>query len=129
MARIDKFQLNTHFTALKQLPDQYSATISFGGTYGYSLGRVLASTTIRVPAGAYVENALMSASIEGGTQYLTHEFMHNINNLAYLVFSLYQINSSTYELKVALTNTGSNVTIPNSTLTTLLRLAVAPFDI
>lgn len=129
MAKISNFQLNTHFTALKQLPNQYTATVSFGGTYGYSIGQTLASANIGVPAGAYVETALMRSSIDSNTNYLTHEFMYNLANYAYLVFSLYQTSSSNYELKATLTNTGGSVTIPNSTLTAVLRLALAPFDV
>lgn len=129
MAQISKYQLNTHFTALKQLPNQYSATISFGGTYGYVIGQTLASTNINVPAGSYVETALMRSSIDSNTNYLTHEFMHNLSNYAFLVFSLYQTASNNYHLKVALTNTSGNVTIPPSTLTAILRLAIAPFSV
>lgn len=130
MTKISKYQLNTHFTALKQLPNQYTATISFGGTYGFVLGQVLASTSISVPAGAYVEMALLRPSIDGNTNYLAHEVTYNINNYAYLVFSLYQTSSSTYQLRAVLTNSDyTTVTIPNSTLTAILRLAQAPFNI
>lgn len=128
MAIISNFQLNTHFTALKQLPNVYSATVNFGGTYGYSIARTLASQTITVPAGSYVEIALMRSSIDGNTNWLTHEFVHNLSNYGYLVFSLNQTSSSTYQLKVALTNTSGTVTIPQSTLTAILRLAVSPFS-
>lgn len=128
MAQISKYQLNTHYTALKQLPDQYSITLNFGGTYGYSLGRVLASGNIYTPAGSYVETALMNFSREN-VNYLTHSFIYNLNNYAYLVFSLNQISSTTYQAKVVLTNTASStVTISNSTLRVLLRLAIAPFS-
>lgn len=127
MAIIEKYQLNTHFTALKQLPDAYSATISFGGSYGYSIARVLAITTITVPAGSYVEISLMRSSIDGSTNWLTHEFVYNLNSYAYIVFSLNQTSASTYELKVALTNTSETVIIPQSTLTAILRLATSPF--
>lgn len=129
MAQINKYQLNTHFTALKQLPKQYTATINFGGTYSYTIGQVLASANITVPAGSYVETALMRSSIDSNTNYLTHEFMYNLSNYAFLVFSLYQTASNNYQLKVALTNTGGNVTIPSSTLTAILRLAIAPFSV
>lgn len=130
MAKISNYQLNTHFTALKQLPNQYTATITFGGTYGYVLGQVLASTTINVPAGAYVETALMRSSIDGNINYLAHEFAYNINEYAFINFSLYQTSSSTYQLRAVLTNTntGSTVTIPSNTLTATLRLAIAPFN-
>lgn len=130
MANINNFQLNTHFTALKQLPDRYTATVSFGGTYGYALGQTLASADIQVPPGAYVENALMRSSIDGGINYLTHEYAWNLTNYSFLSFSLYQTGSSTYQLKVALTNTESGtVTVPQSTLTAILRLAQAPFTV
>lgn len=129
MAKISNYQLNTHFTALKQLPDSYTATVRFGGSYGYALGQTLASAEINVPAGAYIETVLLSTSLDGGTNYLTHETVHNLNNYAYLIFSLYQLNSSTYQLKAALTNTGGTVAVPSGTLTAMLRLAQAPFNI
>lgn len=129
MALISKYQLNSHFTALKQLPGQYSASVTFGGTYGFVLGQELASTNIGVPAGSYVETALLRSSIDNNTNYLTHDFTCNINNYAYLIFSLYQTSANNYRLRVVLTNSDdTQVTIPTSTLTATLRLAIAPFD-
>lgn len=129
MAQINKFQLNSHFTALKQLPQQFSASVSFGGTYGFVLGQELASTNISVPAGSYVETALLRSSIDNNTNYLTHDFTYNLNNYAYLIFSLYQTSANNYRLRVVLTNSDTvQVTIPQSTLTATLRLAIAPFN-
>lgn len=129
MVQINKFRINTHFTALKQLPQQYKASFQIGGSYGYTIGQKIGSAIINVPGGSYVETPLIRCSIDDNVNHLAPEFIHYLNNYVLLIFSINQISSSQYELKAVLNNTASaNVTVPNSTVTGILRLAIAPFS-
>lgn len=130
MAKISNFRLNTHFTALRQLPDKYQASFNIGGSYGYVLGQVLGSAIITVPAGAYVETPLLRCSIDGNINHLAHEFGYTLNTLSDIYFSINQISSNQYQVRALLNNTSSStVTVPSSTVTAILRLADAPFDV
>ncbi len=130
MTQISKYRLNTHYTGLKQLPQQYGGSFQIGGNYGYSLGVTIGRVQVNVPAGVYVETPLIRTSLDGNINHVSHEITHFINTNARVVISLGQINSSTYELKAALTNTASTtVTVPSSTVAGILRLAMAPFDL
>lgn len=130
MAKISNYRLNTHFTALKQLPDQYQASFTIGGSYGYVIGQLLGSVVIDVPAGSYVETPLLKSSIDGNINHLAHEFAYTLNTLSDIYFSINQISSSQYQIRALLNNTSnSTVVVPNSTVTAILRLAIAPFDI
>lgn len=131
MANIRDFQLNTHYTALKQLPDQYVMNTSFGGTYGTGFGQVIASADVSVPAGSYVENVLLWDSITK-QNITTHDNFFSLSDygasgFAYLDINVSQINSSTYRLQVILHCT-QQTTVPQSTARAILRLAQAPFD-
>lgn len=130
MAKISNFRLNTHFTSLKQLPDKCQASFNIGGSYGYVLGQVLGSAIITVPAGAYVETPLLRCGIDGNINHLAHEFAYTLNTLSDIYFSINQISSTQYQVRALLNNTSSStVTVPNSTVTAILRLAIAPFDV
>lgn len=130
MTKISKFRLNTHFTALKQLPDKYQGSFRIGGSYGYVIGQTLGSVRITVPAGAYVETQLLRADIDGGINHLAPEFGYTINNYADVYIAVNQVSATQYELKATLNNTSnSTVTVPSGSVTAVLRLAIAPFDV
>lgn len=130
MARISNYRINTHFTALKQLPDKYQASFNIGGSYGYTLSQQIGSAIINVPAGAYVETPILRCGVDGNINHLAHEFVYNLTNYCFLYFALNQITSSQYQLKAAINNTSNDVvTVPSSTVTATLRLAIAPFDV
>lgn len=128
MAKISNYRINTHFTALKQLPNSYSTSFTISGSYGNVLGQLLGSAIINVPSGVYVETPLLRCSIDGNVNHLAPEFGYTLNNYSDIYFSINQINSSQYQVRAILNNTsGSTVTIPVSTVTAILRLATAPF--
>lgn len=128
MARISNYRINTHFTALKQLPNKYSTSFTISGSYGNVLGHELGSAIINVPSGVYVETPLLRCSIDGNINHLSNEFGYTLNNYSDIYFSINQINSSQYRVRALLNNTsGTTVTVPYSTVTAILRLATAPF--
>lgn len=132
MTKISNFRINTHFTALKQLPDPYRISLSFaGGSYGFTLGRVLAQGTVSVKAGAYVENATIKTSYDGDIVHSAHIITisvgGNINQR--LVFTLNQVSSAQYSFRVSFTNTTQDtVSLPAFNAEAVLRLATAPFN-
>lgn len=129
MVKISDFGINTHYTALKQLPDKYSTSFRIGGSYGYVLGQELGSAIINVPAGAYVEIPLLRCSIDGNINHLSHEFVYLVNNYCDIYFSINQISTGQYRVRSMLNNTSSTtVAIPSSTVEAVLRLATAPFN-
>lgn len=130
MAKISNFGINTHFTALKQLPDVYTASFNISGSYGYVIGQLLGSAYINAPSGVYVETMLLRCTIDGSINHLAPEFGYTLSNYSDIYFSVNQISSSRYEVKAILNNTSSStVTVPSSTVTAILRLATAPFTI
>lgn len=128
MAQISKFRINTHYTALKQLPTTYSASFSIGGSYGYGLGVMLGSSTIEVPPGVYVETPLIRCTLDGNVNHLSPELPIVIGTEGTVYISITHIASNRYELKALFNNTGSStITIPSSTVEAKLRIATAPF--
>ena len=129
MVKISDFGINTHYTALKQLPNKYSASFIIGGSYGYVLGQELGSATINVPAGAYVEIPLLRCAIDGNINHLSHEFTYLVNNYSDIYFSINQVSAGQYRVRAILNNTANTtVTIPSSKVEAILRLASAPFN-
>lgn len=130
MAKITNFRLNTHFTALKQINQAFRGSLSFPGrTYGFILGETLARTTINVPAGIYVENALIRTSLDNNINHVYHDLTISLSALAYVNIAINQINNTTYEFVAVFSNTGDTVTVPAFTAEAILRLAIAPFEV
>lgn len=128
MTKISNYRVNTHYTALKQLPHIYGASFNIGGTYGYGLGQLLGSATIDVPAGIYVETPLIRCGLDGGVNHLSSEIAVVVGNYGTVYISLTHISDNQYELKAILNNTdNASVTIPNSIVETLLALSESPF--
>lgn len=130
MAKITNFRLNTHFTALKQINQAFRGSLSFPGrTYGFILGETLARTTISVPAGIYVENALIRTSLDNNINHVYHDLTISLSALAYVNIAINQTNNTTYEFVAVFSNTGDTVTVPAFTAEAILRLAIAPFEV
>ena len=128
MAKISNFRINTHYTALKQLPTIYKANFYISGTYGYTLGTVLGSTTITVPSGVYVETPLLRCGLDGGVNHLSPEIGFVLGNFATVYISVTHISSTQYRLTAILNNTDTaNITVPNSNVELFLALSTAPF--
>lgn len=128
MTEISNYRVNTHYTALKQLPRIYGTSFNIGGTYGYGLGQLLGSATIDVPPGVYVETPLIRCGLDGRVNHLSSEIAFVVNNYGTVYISLTHISDSQYELKAILNNTGdATVAVPSSVVETLLALSTAPF--
>lgn len=131
MTKISNFYLNTHFTALKQLPEAYKGRLSLGATTlsPLELGRTLGTTNIRVPAGIYVETILLRCGLDGNKNHLTPQFRVNLDDKAEVYISINQTANDNYELVATANNfVEESVTIPASTIEAVLRLAISPFD-
>ncbi len=131
MTKITNYHINTHYTALKQLPETYhgSANISARTLPAHSLGVVLGTINIDVPTGIYVETPLLCCTLDGNKNHLAPEVMYNINDQAQVFVSISQISNSQYQVKVVASSfVDSSVNIPAFTLTALLKLALAPFN-
>lgn len=129
MTKISNFRLNTHYTALKQLPETYSASFRIGGTYGNGLGRVLGSQIITVPAGVYVETPLLRCGLDGGINHLSHSIAFTVGTYGTVYIAVTHVSPTQYKLEAILNNTDSaSVTVPNATVELKLRLSTAPFD-
>lgn len=135
MTQISNFRINTHFTALKQLPDLYQMSISFGRSIASGTTDLeLAREYINVPAGAYVETTLISSSLDGNIYHLAHGDTKIVANdssgACYVTFGIEQQSASQYLLIARASNkTSRTVTIPSTTVNAYLRLAIAPFDV
>lgn len=130
MTKIYNFHINTHFTALKQLPGLHkgAVTVSAQTLPGHTLGRVLGTANITVPPGIYVETPLLRCGLDGNKNYLAPEHMYNLNDQAQVFASVNQIANNQYQLKlVASSFVDNSVNIPAFTCEALLRLAIAPF--
>lgn len=130
MTVISNFRLNTHFTALKQLPASYSGgfNIATRSIPAYQLGTLLGSTVINVPAGVYVENIITRTSMDGNKNHLTPQFFIAPEDRGYFYVAVNQIANDKYELTARIDNfSNSPLNIPASTVSALLRLAIAPF--
>lgn len=128
MTVISNFRINTRYTALSQLPETYSTSFNFGGSYGYGLGVLLGRSIIDVPAGVYVETPLITCSLDNNVNHLSTEIQIIVGQYGTIYISLTHITPGQYELKALLNNTGSSVlTVPSSTVQAKLRIAMAPF--
>lgn len=130
MTKISNYQINTHYTALKQLPDLYSTSlyVSSQSIPAGVLGRILAAATITVPAGVYVENILLRSSLDGGTNHLGAWISRTLSTFCDVYISCDHIDASHYELRAIANNTESHaVSMPSFTAEAFLRLATAPF--
>lgn len=128
MAKISNFRINTHYTALKQLPHTYKASFNISGTYGYGIGIALGSATITVPSDIYVETPLLRFSLDGGLNHLSSEIAFILDTYATVYISLDHISGSQYRLVATLNNTSNtSVTVPSGSVEAKLALATAPF--
>lgn len=130
MTKISNFTLNTHFTGLKQLPQIYEATVSYGGRTVPSgtIAETLFSTKITVPAGVYVEIVALQASIDDNVVHLSHELRHYLSTNTQVYFELTQTNSGEYELAGFITVLEDNpAVLPAGTVKVTLALSTAPF--
>lgn len=131
MTKISNYAINTHYTALKQLPDLYSMRMSIASQSipANTLGRVLGSTTVNVPAGVYVENIVIRSSLDGNINHIRSEMGEIFGQYGLLTISCTHIESGRYELRAVANNTGSTaVSIPAFTAEVFIRLAMAPFN-
>lgn len=130
MTVISNFKINTHFTALKQLPKAYRASLSIAGRTvpAHTLGVVLGQKDITVPAGVYVENMITRTSIDGDKNHLTPQFFLSLEDRGWFYVAVNQISNSTYRLLVRMDNfSAAALTLPNCTVDMIARLAIAPF--
>lgn len=130
MTKISNYHLNTHFTALKQLPTLYQGKLQIAARNvpANTLGLVLGNTKITVPAGIYVENIILRVSLDGGVNHLSPQIMHALGEQGYFYTAVNQINNSEYELIAKMENySNSTLSLPACTVEAFLRLAVAPF--
>lgn len=131
MTKITNYHINTHYTALKQLPDTYrgSANVSARVLPAHSLGVTLGTINISVPAGVYVETPLLRCTLDGNKNHLAPEVMYSINNQAQVFVSLSQTSNSAYQVKIVASSFVDNaVNIPAFTVQSVLKLALAPFS-
>lgn len=131
MTKITNYRINTHYTALKQLPETYrgSAKVSARVLPGHSLGIVLGMINISVPAGIYVETPLLRCTLDGNKNHLAPEAMYNIDDKAQVFVSLSQTSNNVYQVKIVASSfIDSSVNIPAFDLTAILKLALAPFS-
>ena len=106
MTKISNYHLNTHFTALKQLPTLYQGKLQIAARNvpANTLGLVLGNTKITVPAGIYVENIILRVSLDGGVNHLSPQIMHALGEQGYFYTAVNQINNSEYELIAKMEN-------------------------
>lgn len=131
MTRISNYQVNTHYTALKQLPNLYSASlqVSAQSIPAATLGRVLGTASVTVPAGVYTENILLRSSLDGNINHIGAEIGSVLSNYCNIYISFDRVDNSHYELRVlANNNESSAVNVPAFTVSAFLRLAMAPFS-
>ena len=131
MTKISNYHLNTHFTALKQLPTLYQGKLQIAARNvpANTLGLVLGNTKITVPAGIYVDNIILRVSLDGGVNHLSPQIMHALGEQGYFYTAVNQINNSEYELIAKMENySNSTLSLPACTVEAFLRLAVAPFS-
>lgn len=131
MTQINKFSLNTHFTALKQLPQVFTGSLHIPGRTvpANSLGIVLGRTILNVPAGVYVETPLLRCTLDSNINHLRHGVMLALGTQGYFYYSINQINNSQYELIAKMENYSiSPLVLSDVDIEVFLRLAIAPFD-
>lgn len=131
MTKISNYSINTHYTALKQLPDLYSASLNIASRSipANTLGLVLGSANITVPAGVYTENILTRCSLDGNIYRFSAEVSSVISTLCFVYVAIEHTDSSHYVLRAVANNTDTKaVTIPAFTAEAFMRLAVAPFS-
>lgn len=135
MTKISNFRINTHFTALKQLPELYQVSLSFGRSIASGVSDLeLARQYITVPAGAYVETTAISSSLDGYIYHLAHGYTkmlaYDSAGSCYVSLGIEQQSASQYFLIARASNkTSSSVVIPSTTVNAYLRLAIAPFQV
>ena len=132
MTKISNYAINTHYTALKQLPDLYSMRLNVPAQSipPNTLGRVLASTTVNVPAGVYTENIVIRSSLDGNINHIRSEMGEIFEQWLLLTISCTHVESDRYELRAVVNNTGNTtVLLPAFTAEAFLRLAIAPFSV
>lgn len=131
MTKISNYSINTHYTALKQLPNLYSASLSIPSRSisANSIGIALGSTTIAVPPGVYVENILLRSSLDGNINHIGAEIGAAISTLCDVYISCDHTDSGHYELRALVNNTETTaITVPAFTAEVFMRLAEAPFS-
>lgn len=132
MTKISNYSINTHYTALKQLPNLYSASLNIASRSipANTLGLVLGSATVSVPVGVYVENILLRSSLDGNVNHLGAWVSSTLSTYCDVYISCDHIDSDHYELRAIANNTESRaIAMPAFTVETFLRLAMAPFSI
>lgn len=132
MTQISKYQINSRFTGLRQLPNQYSATVSFGGTTYTNTRVILASTNITIPAGTYVDSVLMKSTYQN-QNFVGHYGQYQVSSTSLapglVYYTVNRTSSTRYTASVILyVGSGYSLTIPNSTLEVIIRLAISPFN-
>lgn len=131
MTRISQFNINTHFTALKQRTALYQGNVNVAAQTlpAYTLGKELGSVNISVPAGIYVETILIRTSYDGNINHLTPQVVLNLGDQGYLYISVNQQNNSEYKLEVIADNFSSSpLSLATFSAEALIRLAISPFD-
>ncbi len=128
MAKISNYQINTHFTALRQLPEVYKAHLDIPAkTISGTMSELLGETYIDVPGGAYVETVVISTSLDG-QNHLGHWFYVPIGEWGNINFSVTQANDNRYHFVVRYLGLDTEtVDVPRLTANLMLRLATAPF--
>lgn len=131
MANLQNFTLDTEFTAVRQLPNTYTGSISIPNTNipAGTLSKLLASATITVPTGAYSDICLLYYS-KDGVYHLTHSISEILSTTtAHRVAISVTRNSSTSYLLAAYGSnpSTSSQTIPAFTSTVWLKLLMSPF--
>lgn len=134
MARISDYQLNSKYTGLRMLPTQYSRSFNFGGSTYSGFNGVLASSTITVPAGAYIDNILIKSSylslnyIGGFGDYYFDQTGSSLSP-GLLSFYVERTSSTVYTATVRFAIGSSySVTIPLSTMQVIIRLQPGPWN-
>lgn len=131
MTKISNYQLNTHYTALKQLPNLYSTSLYVPSQSipAGALGRVLGTASVTVPVGVYVENILMRQSLDGDVNHVGAEIGSLLSNYCNIYISFDHVDNSHYELRVLVNNNETRaVNVPAFTASAFVRLATAPFS-
>lgn len=130
MANLQHFKLDTHFTALRQLPQRYLANLSVPAmNLGYTLSRIVGETIINVPNQVYIDNVMLRTSLDGNIYHPDHVINYDVDLLSHINIILTRSSATQYALRAfASTTTSSTVNFPAFTVEALLRLAVAPFS-
>lgn len=132
MAKISSYQINSDYTGLRQLPNRYTTTIRFGGSTYSNYSALLATGTVTIPSGVWVDSILLKSSYLD-LNYVGHygEYFVSPGQIVPGVLGFYVTRTSTTTFRIDVdlyVGSGYSMTIPSSTLDVTIKLSPAPFS-